>query len=214
MVFPIGAQIWELAADHLDRLPGKSLIDRLVHETRVTLMAVSKGKAAQCCLGSATYKNTRAARSNEPEQGRERRGNKTDGNADNQQTSPELRGGRPERSDLEVASVQLADAEHARHHKDDIKEQQPVGQQGVDAEHEEDDGIVAGEVAQVVVDAGLHLAKVGRLGQALEVEELGDGAQVGEAAAQRSRAQALEALSQVEAGRDEVEGDLDARHFG
>lgn len=41
MVFPIGAQIWELAADHLDRLPGKSLIDRLVHETCVTLDPIS-----------------------------------------------------------------------------------------------------------------------------------------------------------------------------
>lgn len=166
------------------------------------------------CLGNATYKNTRAARSNEPEQGRERRGNETDGDADNQETRPELRGGGPEGSNLEIAPVQLADAEHARHHKDDIKEEQPVGQQSVDAEHEEDDGIVAGEVAQVVVDARLHLAKVGGLGQALEVEELGDGPQVGEATAQRSGAQALEALSQVEAGRDEVEGDLDARHFG
>lgn len=35
MVFPIGAQIRELAADHLDRLPGKSLIDRLVHKSSV-----------------------------------------------------------------------------------------------------------------------------------------------------------------------------------
>jgi hypothetical protein len=32
VVFPIRAQIWEIAADHLDRLPGKSLIDRFVHE--------------------------------------------------------------------------------------------------------------------------------------------------------------------------------------
>lgn len=69
-------------------------------------------------------------------------------------------------------------------------------------------------MAQVVVNAGLHLSKVGRLGQALEVEELGDWAQVGEAAAQRSRAEALEALSKVEAGRDEIERNLDARHVG
>jgi hypothetical protein len=32
VVFPMGAQLWEIAADHLDRLPGKSLIDRFVHE--------------------------------------------------------------------------------------------------------------------------------------------------------------------------------------
>lgn len=31
-VFPMGAQVWEIAADRLDCLPGKSLIDRFVHE--------------------------------------------------------------------------------------------------------------------------------------------------------------------------------------
>lgn len=35
MVFPMGARIWELAADHLDRLPGKSLIDGLFHKSGV-----------------------------------------------------------------------------------------------------------------------------------------------------------------------------------
>lgn len=31
-VFPMGAQVWEIAADRLDCLPGKSLIDWFVHE--------------------------------------------------------------------------------------------------------------------------------------------------------------------------------------
>lgn len=145
MVFPIGAQIWELAADHLDRLPGKSLIDRLIHERSV---------AEDGHTGSA----------NKPHQSRERRGNQTQRDGDDEQTRVELRGCGTEGADFEIAAVEAANNEHAADDEDDVEEEEPVGEQGVDAEHGKDDGIVGGVVAEVVVDAGLGLAKVGGLG--------------------------------------------------
>lgn len=67
-------------------------------------------------------------------------------------------------------------------------------------------------MAQVIVDARLHLGKVGRLRDTLDVEELGQRSQVGEATAERTRAKALESLAQVDAGRDDVQRDLNASH--
>ena len=87
----------------------------------------------------------------------------------------------------------LADAEHATNDKADDKEKKQIGEQAVDAEHDKDGGIVAREVTQVVVDSALDLAEVGGLGDALYVEELGDGPQVGEAGRDGCRAQTIEA---------------------
>lgn len=111
-------------------------------------------------------------------------------------------------------AIELANEPHADNYKDDVEEQQPVCEQGVNAQHNKDNSIVAGIVAQVVVDARLHLNKVGRLRETLEVEKLADGSQVGEAAAEGARSKALEAIAEVEAGRDNVERDLNARHDG
>lgn len=193
MVFPTGAQIWELAADHLDRLPGKSLIDRLVHKSSVA-------------------EDDHARSTNEPEQRRERRGVQAQGHRDDEKTGPQLGCGGLERADLEITTVELANEEHARNNKDDVEKQQPVGQQSVDAEHQEDDAVVAGEVGEVVVPSRLDLAKVGGLGEALHVEELADRTQVGEAAAQAAGTHAVEALLQAETVRQGVDGDLDASH--
>ena len=88
-------------------------------------------------------------------------------------------GGCLESADLEVATFEPADEPHAKHNKDDIKEQPEVCDEGVDAEHDKDDGIVAGEVAQIVVDSTLHFAEIVGLGQSLDIEELGDGLDVG-----------------------------------
>lgn len=164
MVFPIGAQIWERAADHLDRLPGKSLIDRLIHERSVA-------------------ENGHARSTNEPHESRERRGDQTQWNGDYEQTCIELRRCGTESADFEITSVEAANEEHATNDENDVEEKKPVCQQSVDAQHSKDDGIVAGEMAEVVVNARLDLTKVGRLGEALEVEEFGDGLEVREAAA-------------------------------
>lgn len=82
---------------------------------------------------------------------------------------------------MQVIALELADTEHATNDKADDKEQKQVGEQAVNAEHGEYCGIVAGEIAQVVVHATLDLTKIGGLGDALHIEELGDGSQVGEA---------------------------------
>lgn len=155
------------------------------------------------------------AGTNEPGNSSKGRRDKTDGDGNDVETGVELRGGGAESADLEIAAVELANDKHARGDKDDVEQKPPVGQEGVDAQHDKDDGIVAGEVAEVVVDTRLHLAKVLRLGEALDVKELGDGAQVGEARGQRRRPDAVEAVAELEARGDHFDRDLDAGgHFG
>lgn len=193
MVFPIGAQIWELAADHLDRLPGKSLIDGLVHKRSMT-------------------NDDQAAGANQPHNSEEGRREKTDRDSNDVQSRVQLRCSEAVLADFEVTAVELADEPHAGNDEDDVEEQPRVGEQSIDTEHHEHDGIVAGEVAKVVVDAGLHFGKVFGLGEALEVEELGERTQVREAISNRARTEVLETLAHVEARRQDVYGDLNSRH--
>lgn len=111
---------------------------------------------------------------------------------------------------MKVVALKLADAEHAADNEADNEEEEQVCEQAVDAEHDEDSGVVAGKVAKVVVDSALNLAKVGGLGDTLDIEELGDGPQVGEARGDRRRAQAVEAAGEVHAGRQGVDGYAEA----
>lgn len=188
VVFPIGAYHKELAADHLDRLLGKSTLDWLIHKSSVT----EDGHAS--CADQP--KDCREGRSPEP---------KRDANA--QQTRVELRSVEAAEAQVQVAAIQYTNAPKTGGHEDDEEEQGGSGQQAVDAEHHENDGIVAGEVAQVVVDPALDLPKVGGLGDALEVEELGNGAQVGESGAQRLAAEGVEAVTETRG--DRVDRNLD-----
>ena len=193
MVFPIGAYRKEFAADHLDRLLGKSILDRFIHKRGVT-------------------EDGHTSRSNQPEHGRDGRSPDAQRNRDDQQTGVEL--GRVKASDAEIqiATFELPDTVETTGHQDDDEEQHGVGQQAVDAQHHKHDGIVAGEVRQVVVDAALDLAKVGWLGQTLQVEELGHRTEVGETRAERLGADAVEALA--EARGDGVDRDLNGTHSG
>jgi hypothetical protein len=110
--------------------------------------------------------------SNEPEDSRKGRSPETERHSDDQQNSVELRSRGAPASDLEVVALKLANAIHAADDKEDDEEEHQVREQAVDAEHDEHDGIVAGEVSQIVVDSALHFAKVGGLRDALQVEEL------------------------------------------
>ena len=195
MVFPIGALIWEIAADHLDRLPGKSLIDGLVQQRSVA-------------------DDDHAARADQPHHGAKNPSEQCDGDGDDVETRVQLHRRETVLAELQVAALELADQEHAEGDEDDVEKQPEVGEQAVDAEHGEDDGVVAREVAEVVVDTRLHLAEVGGLADALDVEELGDGPQVREAAGERPGAHAGEALRDVQARRQNVYRDLDAGHVG
>ena len=156
--------------------------------------------------------DTRGA--NEPEHSRKWRCKQAKGNGDDGETGVELRGSGAPAADLEIVALKLADAVHADDDEADDKKQQQVSQQAVDAEHGEHSSVVAGEVSEVVVDATLGLAEVGGLGDALDVEELGDGAQVGEARGDGGRAQAVEAAAEVHPRRQGVDGDAEARHDG
>lgn len=151
---------------------------------------------------------------NEPENSRERRRPQSERNGNDGKGGVELRGGRAPGADLEVIALELSDAVHATNDEDDDEEQQQMGEQAVDAEHGKDSSVVAGEVAQVVVDAALRLTEVGGLGDALDVEELADGAQVGEARRDGGGAQAVEAPLEVHPGRQGGDGDAEARHGG
>lgn len=154
--------------------------------------------------------HTRSA--NQPEQGADGRSIQTQGHGDDDKTSIQLGRGGTQGAEFEITTLETADQVHTGNDQDDVEEQCPVGEQSVDAQHAEDDSIVAREVAEVIVDSRLHLAKIGRLGDTLEVEELRDGLEVGEAASDAAGSQALKALRKVQARRNNVQGDLNASH--
>lgn len=191
MVFPIGAYRKEFAADHLDRLLGKSILDRLFHKRGVT-------------------ESSHASSTNQPEGKRDGRCPETERNSNDEQCGVELRGTCAKKSDVEIATVEFADPVHTTGDQYNDKEKNGVSEETVDAQHEEDDEVVAGEVGQVVVDTALHFAKVGGLGDTLYIEKLGDGFEIGKTRAHRCRAHALEAVA--EARSDEVDGDLELGH--
>lgn len=114
----------EFAADHLDRLLGKSILDRAIHE---------RGMA----------ENGDASGSDQPKKRRDRRRNKCHRDSNTGKTSVELRRGGPEGSNFQVASSQLADRPHAANDEDNVEEKPEVGEQAVNAEHDKDHGIVA-----------------------------------------------------------------------
>ncbi|KFX91118.1 hypothetical protein O988_07908 [Pseudogymnoascus sp. VKM F-3808] len=114
--------------------------------------------------------------------------------------------------ELQVAAVELANDPQAADDEEDDEEEHWVRHQAVDAEHYKDGRIVAGEVAQVPVDARLGFAEVFGLGETLEVEELGNGLDVSKAGADGLRAEASKAVGEVESRREDVQGDLNACH--
>lgn len=156
--------------------------------------------------------NADARRTDKPESGTKGIGDDGKGNGDDEQSGVQLRSGGAEVANLDVATLELADTVHTTNDEEDVESQEPVCEQGVDAQHDEEDGIVAGEVAKVVVDAVLYFAKVLGLGDLLEVEELGDRLQVGEAGTDGLRADTVKATLQVESRRDGIDGKID-RHF-
>lgn len=121
-----------------------------------------------------------------------------------------MRGAGAEESDIKIAAVEFANSVHTPGDEDNDKQQNRISEESVDAQHEEDDEVVAGEVGEVVVDTALHFAKVGGLGDTLNVEELGDGLEVGETRAHRRRAYALKPVA--EARGDDVDGYSELGH--
>lgn len=154
--------------------------------------------------------NSDTGGSNEPENSAKRRSPEAQGNADDQKRRVQLGSGRAPTANLQVVALELANAVHATDEQKDDEEECQICEQAVDDEHGENSGIVAREVAEVVVDSALHLAEVGWLGDALHVEELGDRAQIREAAGEGLRLQAVEATGEVQPGRQSVNGDAES----
>lgn len=140
-------------------------------------------------------KNDHAAGTNQPHDGADGRRNQTHGNGDDIETRVELGGSNAGLTDLEVCAVESANQVHTSDNKDNIEQEPGVGKEGVDAKHYKDDSIVAGEVAKVVVDARLGLGEIGRLGHALDVEELRDRAEIREAVGHGGATKAREAIA-------------------
>lgn len=148
-----------------------------------------------------------ASGADQPEDCGDGRGPETQRDTNAQQRGVELRGVEATETDIQIATVELANPVQTGSHEDDDKQKERVGQQAVDAEHDEDDGIVAGEVGQVVVDTTLDLTEVGGLGDALDVEEFGDGAQVGKSRAQGLGADVVETIAEARGDRVNGNGD-------
>lgn len=144
MVFPKGANRKEFAADHLDRLLGKSILDRSIHE----------GSMAE---------NGDACGANQPQKGGDGRRNESHGYGNAGQTSVELGSSGSESAYLQVISTKFANSPHAANDKDDVEKKPKIGEQAIDTEHDKDDGIVGGEVREIVVYTTLNLAEVVRL---------------------------------------------------
>lgn len=138
-----------------------------------------------------------ASSTNQPEGKRDGRRPETERNSNDEQCGVELRGTGAKKSNVEIATVEFADPVHTTSDQYNDEEKNGVSEETVDTQHEEHDKVVAGEVGQVVVDTALHFAKVGGLGDAFEIEELGDGLKIGETRAHRRRAHALEAVAEA-----------------
>lgn len=158
--------------------------------------------------------NSDSGCSDEPKSSGERVCNDCERDGQHNKSSVELSSGGTEETNVQVAALQLADTVHATDDKQDDKGEQPIGEQGVYTQHDKKNGIIAGEVAQVEIDPVLDLAEVLRLGELLEVEELGHGLEVGKATLEVLGAHAIEAALQVEARSNGIERDVDTSSHG
>ena len=193
MVFPKGANFLEFAADHLDRLLGKSCIDRFVH----------KG-----CMTQHSHANS----SHQPKSRSHRRGPDKDRNANDEQACVELRCCQAREAELEFTAIELPDRKEAYSHEDHIEEEGKVCKQAVDREHHGDGKVIALEVAQVPVDSTLDFAEIGGFGEAFDVKEFIDGFEVCEARGQGLCANSFETGLKVQARGESLDGDADSRH--
>lgn len=127
--------------------------------------------------------SSHASSTNQPEGERDGRCPETERNSNDEQGCVQLRGTCAKESDVKIATVEFANSVHTTGNQDNDKQENGVRKETVDAQHKEDDEVVAREVGQVVVDTALHFAEVCWLGDTLDVEELRDGLKVGEARA-------------------------------
>lgn len=156
--------------------------------------------------------NGNASGSDQPQESRNRGRNEGNGDRNTGKCSVKLRRGSTECTNLKIIATKLANCPHATNNQDDVKEKPKVGEQAVDAEHDKDHGIVAGEIAEVVIDSSLYFPEVVWLRQSLQIQELGDRSDVGKSGGERLRSYTVETVGQVETGRQSVQRDADSSH--
>lgn len=183
----MGAYCTEHAVDHLNRLLGKSRLDRLVQKDRMS-------------------ENSHCAGADEPEYSGEWRGDQEERDGDEEQPGIELTSRCSPVSNLEVLSAQSPDAVHSSDDEKDEEKQPPVCQQAVDAEHGKDSGIVGREVPKVVVDSALRFSNICRFRDSLEVEEFVEGAKVSEPRPYGLRAQVVKSSREIKARSQNFDG--------
>lgn len=125
--------------------------------------------------------NGDTASSSEPEHGANWAGKYCQWDGNDGESAIELSGGGVNWANVKVLATKLADSPHSTHYENNDKQKCQVREQTVDEEHEEDDGIVAGEVAEIVGGSVLGFTEAGRLGEEGEIEEFSKRLQVGEA---------------------------------
>lgn len=91
--------------------------------------------------------NGDTASSSEPEHGANWTGKYCQRDGNDGESAIELSGCSMDWTNIEVLAVQLANPPHSTDYENDDKQEGQVREQAVDEEHEEDNGIVAGEVA-------------------------------------------------------------------
>ena len=72
----------------------------------------------------------------------------------------------------QIISTQLADTKDAASDEKNDKQQQQVGDQGINTQNGYNRDVVALEIAQVVADSTLEFTKVGGLGKSSVIEKL------------------------------------------
>lgn len=85
--------------------------------------------------------------SSKPEHGANWTGKYCEWNGNDGESAIELSGCSVDWANIEVLTTKLANSPHSTNYEDNDKQEGQVREQAVDEEHEEDDGIVAGEIA-------------------------------------------------------------------
>lgn len=93
-------------------------------------------------------------------------------NTNNKHTTPKLVCRGTERSNLKVSSIELADSVDTTGDKNNQDHQVGVCEDGIEGEEDKDEGIVGGEVGEVVGYSGLSFTQGCWLGDSLEVEKV------------------------------------------
>lgn len=119
--------------------------------------------------GVAAHRHDR--RPNEPHHGGDRTGQKRQWDRHDHEPGVQLRRVEPSERQHQVIAAQSADSKHPAGYKENHKHQKKVCHESIHAQNGHDRDVVGRIVAQVVGNAALGLAKVGRLGNPAKIKE-------------------------------------------